>query len=55
LGQARGPLLELDTHLMIALDLNYLKAEDSEALEHDVYQVLGLLPLRHRTHGNLVF
>jgi four helix bundle protein len=43
LGQARGSLLELDTQLAIALDLNYLKQDRYETLEHDAYQVLGLL------------
>jgi four helix bundle protein len=43
LGQARGSLLELDTQLAIALDLNYLKADRYELLDHETYQVLGLL------------
>ena len=43
LGQARGSLLELDAQLLIASDLNYLKAEEYEALSHAVFQVLGLL------------
>ncbi len=43
LGQARGSLLELDTQLAIALDLNYLRADQHEILDHDAYQVLGLL------------
>jgi four helix bundle protein len=43
LGQARGSLLELDTQLAIALDLNYLKPEQYEILDHEAYQVLGLL------------
>ena len=43
LGQARGSLLELDTQLAIALDLNYLKPDQHELLDHDAYQVLGLL------------
>jgi four helix bundle protein len=43
LGQARGSLLELDSQLAIALDLNYLKQDRYETLEHDAYQVLGLL------------
>jgi four helix bundle protein len=43
LGQARGSLLELDTQLAIALDLNYLKQDRYATLEHDGYQVLGLL------------
>ncbi len=43
LGQARGSLLELDTQLAIALDLNYLKADRHEVLDHETYQVLGLL------------
>jgi four helix bundle protein len=43
LGQARGSLLELDTQLAIALDLKYLIHERYEVLDHEVYQVLGLL------------
>ena len=43
LGQARGSLLELDTQLAIALDLNYLQADRYKALDRDTYQVLGLL------------
>jgi four helix bundle protein len=43
LGQARGSLLELDTQLAIALDLNYLKPDQYELLDRDAYQVLGLL------------
>jgi len=43
LGQARGSLLELDTQLAIALDLNYLKQEQCEILDHEIYQVLGLI------------
>ncbi len=43
LGQARGSLLELDTQLAIALDLNYLRADKYELLDHETYQVLGLL------------
>jgi four helix bundle protein len=43
LGQARGSLLELDTQLAIGVDLTYLKQDAYEGLDHDVYQVLGLL------------
>src|SRR5271170_4193345 len=43
LGQARGSLLELDTQLAIAVDLNYLQQDRYKALDHDTYQVLGLL------------
>jgi four helix bundle protein len=43
LGQARGSLLELDTQLAIALDLTYLKLDQYEILDRDIYQVLGLL------------
>jgi four helix bundle protein len=43
LGQARGSLLELDTQLAIALDLNYLQPDRYGALDRDTYQVLGLL------------
>jgi four helix bundle protein len=43
LGQARGSLLELETQLAIALDLNYLKPQVHEKMDHQAYQVLGLL------------
>jgi four helix bundle protein len=43
LGQARGSLLELDTQLEIALELNYLDAGEEQKLALEVYQVLGLL------------
>ncbi len=43
LGQARGSLLERDTQLAIALDLNYLQPDRYKALDEDTYQVLGLL------------
>ena len=43
LGQARGSLLELDTQLAIAMDLNYLQPDRYKILDQDTYQVLGLL------------
>ena len=43
LGQARGSLLELETQLAIAVDLNYLKPDVHETMDHEAYQVLGLL------------
>jgi four helix bundle protein len=43
LGQARGSLLELDTQIAIALDLTYLKPDQHEILDREIYQVLGLL------------
>jgi four helix bundle protein len=43
LGQARGSLLELDTQVAIALDLTYLKPDQHEILDREIYQVLGLL------------
>jgi four helix bundle protein len=43
LGQARGSLLELDTQLALSVDLTYLMGESYERLEHEVFQVLGLL------------
>jgi four helix bundle protein len=43
LGQARGSLLELETQLAIAVDLNYLKPDVHEKMDHEAYQVLGLL------------
>jgi four helix bundle protein len=38
LGQARGSLLELDTQLAIALDLDYLKPDQYEILDHEIYR-----------------
>jgi four helix bundle protein len=35
LGQARGSLLELDTQLPIALDLNYLRPDQYEILDRN--------------------
>ena len=43
LGQARGSLLEAETQLAIALDLEFLEQSTYEALERESYQVLGLL------------
>ncbi len=43
LGQARGSLLELDTQIAIARDLEYIDQQTHEKLDDDVYQVLGLL------------
>ncbi|HTC56275.1 MAG TPA: four helix bundle protein [Candidatus Sulfotelmatobacter sp.] len=43
LGQARGSLLELDTQLAIAVDLNYLQPDRYKALDEDTSQVPGLL------------
>ena len=43
LGLARGSLLEVGTQLAIALDLKYVETKDYDALEAEVYQVLGLL------------
>jgi|SRR3984957_13819054 len=43
LGQARGSLLEVDTQLAIAVDLDYLKPDRYETLDQEIYQVLGLL------------
>lgn len=43
LGQARGSLLELDTQLPIAADLTYFKPGEYEALDKELYQILGLL------------
>ena len=43
LGHARGSLLELDTQLAIACDLNYITTETLELVAQDAYQVLGLL------------
>jgi len=43
LGQARGSLLEVETQLAIAVDLNYLKTDVHLKMDHEAYQVLGLL------------
>ena len=43
LGQARGSLLELDTQLAIALDLEYIETEIHARLECKAFQILGLL------------
>jgi four helix bundle protein len=43
LGQARGSLLEMEMQLAIACDLNYLQKHNLESLDHDAYEVLGLL------------
>ena len=39
LGNARGSLLELDTHLELALRLNYLTASQHEGIHKDVEEV----------------
>ncbi len=43
LGNARGSLLELDTHLELALRLGYLKAEQHTSLQNQVYDVCRLV------------
>jgi four helix bundle protein len=43
LGQARGSLLELDTQISIARDLEYLEDENHRILDDQIYAVLGLL------------
>jgi four helix bundle protein len=43
LGHARGSLLELETHLAIALDLGFIKPAPYEGLDKQSYEVLGLL------------
>jgi len=43
LGQARGSLLELETQMDLALDLAYLDREEQQRLDHESYEVLGLL------------
>jgi four helix bundle protein len=42
LGQARGSLLEMETQLAIALDLDFLNRATFDALDKQSYQVLGL-------------
>jgi len=43
LGQARGSLLELETQIDIACDLNLLDSESRDRLDQQCYQVLGLI------------
>jgi four helix bundle protein len=43
LGQSRGSLLELDTQISIARDLEYLEVEHHRILDDQIYAVLGLL------------
>jgi four helix bundle protein len=43
LGHSRGSLLELDTQIAIAHDLGYVSTAEFETLEHNAYQVLGLI------------
>jgi len=43
LGQARGSLLEVDAQMAIALDLGYVQEKSYAEIDHDLYQVLGLL------------
>jgi four helix bundle protein len=43
LGLSRGSLLELDTQLLLATELGYLEGRVSQALDGQIYQVLGLL------------
>jgi len=43
LATRAAPYLELETQLTIAFDLGYLEKQDYQALEHETYQVLGLL------------
>jgi four helix bundle protein len=43
LGHSRGSLLELSTQLAIASDLGLLDHQTYLALEHEAYQVLGLI------------
>lgn len=43
LGMARGSLLELDTQISIAKELQYLGDNSHKLLDEEVYRVLGLL------------
>jgi four helix bundle protein len=43
LGQARGSLLEVDAQMAIALDLGYVQEGTFTEIDHEIYQVLGLL------------
>jgi len=43
LGHARGSILEIDTQLAIAFELDYLSKTQYELLEQKAYEVLGLV------------
>jgi len=43
LGQARGSLLELETQIAIARDLNLVDSETHDSADQQCYQVLGLV------------
>ena len=43
LGHARGSLLEVETQLAIAVDLNYLSSDDYKVLEQQIAEVSRLL------------
>jgi four helix bundle protein len=43
LGLARGSLLEVDTQLAIAVDLQLMNTEVYAKLDHHAFQILGLL------------
>jgi four helix bundle protein len=43
LGQARGSLPEVDAQTAIALDLGYVQKATFSDIDHEIYQVLGLL------------
>src|SRR5215470_1015634 len=43
LGNARGSLAELDTHLEIALRLGYLKAQEHHAIDRSLHEVGRLI------------
>ena len=43
LGQSRGSLIELETQLDMAFDLEYLGTDQHHHFENEIYQVLSLL------------
>ena len=43
LGNARGSLFELDTHLEIALHLNYINTEQHQSVQEKIHEVGRLI------------
>ena len=43
LGQARGSLLEIETQLAVASDLDFIPTDAYSELDREAYQVLGLI------------
>lgn len=53
LAISRGSLLELETHVVIATDLDYIDSDRSESLEGEVLDVVRLLNGLIRHHEKL--